>query len=78
MEKEIKFKTPEEIQVAFEEMKTIVNGNLEEYVAKFVEKGNKTAGKEARMCIMDIIRDYLKPLRESIQYVKNTMPKKNA
>ena len=77
MEKEIKFKTQEEIKVAFDELKEIVNGTLSECIVKFTEKGNKTAGKDARMHLMDISRDYIKPLRESIQFVKNNMAKKN-
>lgn len=76
MEKEIQFKTPEEIQAAFEEMKAIVNGNLSEVMLKFTEKGNKTAGKDARQYLMNITRDYAKPIREGIQYVKNNMSKK--
>ena len=76
MEKEIQFKTPEELQAVFEEMKSIVNGSLSEAMARFTEKGNKTAGKDARQYLMDITRDYAKPIREGIQYVKNNMSKK--
>ena len=76
MEKEIAFKTAEEISEAFGRMKELVNGELTESIEKFTQKGNKTDGKEARLFLMDISRDYVKPIRESIQYVKNNMPKK--
>lgn len=77
MEKEIAFKTQEEIKKAFEEMKEIVNVTLDNFIVKFTEKGNKSAGKEARATLMELSRDYIKTLRESIQFVKNNMPKKN-
>lgn len=70
MANEVVFKNAEELMVAFDKFKEMVNGEMTDRMVKFTTKGNKTAGKDVRAYCQEI-KGLMQDMRVAIQALKN-------
>ena len=68
--KEAKYQSLAELQEGFEQLRSLVNNEMTERMYKFIEKGNKTAGKDVRQYCSEL-KTLAQDIRVSIQDLKN-------